>query len=312
MTTITAQHNQSMIDLVLSVCGTPEGAVAFCLANEVAISDTPVPGQVYIVPDGIIKKKEILRKLADGRVTIGTLAAEPVPIPEPLLIMRPYVAVMAISTGPGWQLQILPQHFLIVNGYSEAFAEPTHPIKVQTITDYIAMNLPSTLLAEPSVPEDEEVLWNSTIALPSVGVDKLLIWSEMPADHTTTEWTDTTGNRAIYAPVMLLDAALTPQVFIHDASAALVSEVSGVYTVRLTKYHGSTAGAADFNLVSSKFLIWNGVAYEGLEGVEEDANNMLIELEAGTYEIAVSGKYENDAGTVEYPESLFSIVITLG
>lgn len=52
MATITVQPNQSMMDVIVQAMGTLEGGMCFCALNGVGISDTPLVGTVYTIPDG--------------------------------------------------------------------------------------------------------------------------------------------------------------------------------------------------------------------------------------------------------------------
>ncbi len=69
-----------MQDVVLMACGTPEGAMAFCRANGVSISDMPTAGTVYVIPEGIPTNSAALKELATGGTVIGTMALKPCPI----------------------------------------------------------------------------------------------------------------------------------------------------------------------------------------------------------------------------------------
>ncbi len=80
MQVIIAKPNQSMQDLVLMACGTLEGAMAFCRANAVGISDAPVPGNEYVIPDGIVSDRTTLTSLAQRGIAIGTLALDVCPM----------------------------------------------------------------------------------------------------------------------------------------------------------------------------------------------------------------------------------------
>src|ERR1043165_9626948 len=85
MPNVTAKPNQSMQDLVIMACGTLDGAMAFCRANNVSISDVPVPGNEYVIPADIVFDEEVLTGLWHKGIEIGTLAQEAVPAGSPPL-----------------------------------------------------------------------------------------------------------------------------------------------------------------------------------------------------------------------------------
>ena len=69
--TITAKANQSMLNVVLEATGTLDGALDFCVANDVSITDNPVPGTVYTVPDGIATDAAVLKYFKDNNIVPG-------------------------------------------------------------------------------------------------------------------------------------------------------------------------------------------------------------------------------------------------
>lgn len=69
--TIIAQPNMSMANLILAACGTMEGTIAFCEANDVSLSDATVAGQSYVVPDGITTDAAVLRYWKDNNIVPG-------------------------------------------------------------------------------------------------------------------------------------------------------------------------------------------------------------------------------------------------
>ncbi len=53
MKTITALHNQSFQDISIQHTGSVFNAFAIAVANDMAVSDSPVPGNNYIIPDTV-------------------------------------------------------------------------------------------------------------------------------------------------------------------------------------------------------------------------------------------------------------------
>ena len=54
MTTITAQDNQSLLDLVLLTTGTMEAAVEMATLNGMSLTEQPEPGTALFVPDAYV------------------------------------------------------------------------------------------------------------------------------------------------------------------------------------------------------------------------------------------------------------------
>ncbi len=75
--TLIALPNQSMMDLVLTGNGTLESGTDFCTLNKVAISDVPVVGRTYYVPNSQYNNNGVLNYQSKNGIVIGTLNAAP-------------------------------------------------------------------------------------------------------------------------------------------------------------------------------------------------------------------------------------------
>lgn len=83
MTTVTVRPNQSMLDVIIQGCGSLEAGMQFCVDNDVAISDVPGVGAVYVVSDAALALAgtagaAVLAYLAKNNLVVGTLALMPV------------------------------------------------------------------------------------------------------------------------------------------------------------------------------------------------------------------------------------------
>ena len=86
--TLIAQPNQSMMDLVITGNGTLESGMDFCNLNNVALSDVPIVGRTYNVPNSNYTNKGALNYQSKNGIIIGTLNAAPpcyAPIVAPIL-----------------------------------------------------------------------------------------------------------------------------------------------------------------------------------------------------------------------------------
>ena len=75
-TTIISRQNQSMMNVIIQAVGSLEGGVQFCVDNNVASTDVPAPGTVYVVSDAAIaaagaKGAAVLRYLSDKSRVAG-------------------------------------------------------------------------------------------------------------------------------------------------------------------------------------------------------------------------------------------------
>ena len=80
MATITVLPNQSMADVIIMACGSMEAGMQFCADNNVAISDVPVVGAVYVVSDVAVAAggsvgAGVLVYMQKRGIVVGTLAS---------------------------------------------------------------------------------------------------------------------------------------------------------------------------------------------------------------------------------------------
>ena len=75
MATITAQPNQSMLDLIIQATGSLEAGGQWCRDNNVALSDVPVVGTQYIVSAAAVALGDagVVKYLAERNIVPGTL-----------------------------------------------------------------------------------------------------------------------------------------------------------------------------------------------------------------------------------------------
>ena len=90
--TVRAYSNQSLADLVIQGCGSMEASMQFAQDNNMAVSDVPVVGSVYVVSDAALALAgsagaavvSYLAKIgnAKGPYLVGTLGVAPVVVAE--------------------------------------------------------------------------------------------------------------------------------------------------------------------------------------------------------------------------------------
>ncbi len=172
MATITAQANQTMIDVVINGMGTLEGASAFCELNDVGLSDRPVPGTVYELPVPVaqggngIYDYAVLRELANRKAIVGTLNAEPPeppgPTPDPVTLWT-----IAESEGDFDTYAITPWR-LTVNGTTAHEGDPqaiwdwatevSYMATLSGLLDGTVSRVDDTVIYTPAPGEEVEVL----------------------------------------------------------------------------------------------------------------------------------------------------------
>ena len=58
--TITALNNQSFQDISIQHTGSVFNAFKIAVANGVAVSDSPVPGEIYLIPETVENNNDVL------------------------------------------------------------------------------------------------------------------------------------------------------------------------------------------------------------------------------------------------------------
>ncbi len=71
MSTI-AKPNQSMLDIIITSCGTLEGGMQLMTTNNTGITDVPVVGQSFIIPGDANTDAATLLYLQQNNTVIGT------------------------------------------------------------------------------------------------------------------------------------------------------------------------------------------------------------------------------------------------
>lgn len=72
MNTIIAKSNQTLPDIILTAFGTMECGMQFLLVNNKSITELPIAGTNYEIPEGIIGDNMTVKLLQRTGVVIGT------------------------------------------------------------------------------------------------------------------------------------------------------------------------------------------------------------------------------------------------
>lgn len=67
-----ALHNQSVFDFLLMHTGSVAGAVSFAKANDISVTDDLIPGQKYVIPNGIAIDEDILNYYIQNKFVPAT------------------------------------------------------------------------------------------------------------------------------------------------------------------------------------------------------------------------------------------------
>ncbi len=307
MKTITVQPNQSMQDVVLTACGTLEGAMAFCRANDVSISDVPAPGTVYVVPEGITTEPAILQLMADRRIVPGTLAQELEPAGLVMTVLLRALMDVALVED-----ELLVQYDLI---WSEAEA-------------FVNVNELVALASAPTLYTNLKSVWDTgdtgtvgvTADVYSVG---LLEFNAGTAFLTTEQYMwyclgglrtasfrDVEGNEAVYVPFIVYipgDEVLVTM--IGELDVLQGATVGGGMELLVSVGHGDMAEGWAIMGYTMRVIDGDGApVYAG----EVTAGVTAVVVGAGVYEVLLTTVYESDGvGAGVGPYSFISMVLNI-
>lgn len=311
MRTITVQPNQSMQDVVLTACGTLEGAMAFCRANDVSISDVPAPGTVYVVPEGVTTDPAILKVMADRAIVPGTLAEEVLP-PAPELsmtvVLRPLMDVEWVPPDVGVTYYIEWREgmgFVHVYELGEWVSAPSVYTNTKTAWDTGDSGSGGYAAGEYDMAAKELEYVAGTAFL----TDEQYMWYSVEAEQTA-RYEDIEGNSAVYAPMLVYDTdyeELYTMIGILDVNDYGAAE--GGVTVGVVVDHGSVAPGWELLGFTLKVRTDDEVWYSEVVGL----GLTEIVLPAGNHEVILEAKYQSDGeGADAGPYSFISIAINIG
>ncbi len=69
---MTAQQNQTFLDMAIMASGTIESLFTIVQANGKSITDAPIAGDDYLIPGDIVTDNDTLQYLMQNSITIGT------------------------------------------------------------------------------------------------------------------------------------------------------------------------------------------------------------------------------------------------
>lgn len=313
MTTITAKPNQSMQDLVLMACGSLDGAMAFCRANGVSISDVPVAGDEYVVPTGIDVDDDALTTLAQKGIEIGTLNAGLAP--HFGIILYPMMAASVVYPVGGGLFDLVlaaSPGFIHANELPDPWTD-TNLLKTMLKSDYDLSGVLMATVATPyaTLQSDKETRYFIDSAL--VASDIYMWWSDLPTDFlgATVTYEDIAGWRATCAPLVLMPTVgmLAMHTLIGTISLAY-DGTAGPYSFAITKGHtpiiGVDAVPAGQGLAyrpAGTSGIWTNIPTTG-PGEE----TVTAAFTPGIYELILWTQYTNSTTTGGWPASVISMV----
>jgi hypothetical protein len=314
--TIVARPNQSMLDVIIQAMGSIEGGIQFCTLNNVSISDTPVVGTEYVIPEtdatNTYQDKNVLKYLGQNAIVIGTLGTA-VPEPPPpmplsmMVVLKPILAATYTSV-------VAPD----VLGY--------YPIALDDTVDFLNINSlaavypggnglhyqnASGMLAGTPAPVANETGGLSMTTkhleyqIPWAGpIGDIWVWNAHPSLRTVT-FEDVYGNRACAAPLIVLydHSVGISEYLIADLDVDFVSSDGYTATLRLTRNHAATAhinmtppyGHITMQWIPMASAPYTDPAHAG------NTNIQLVDLPPGKHTIGVISHYVNDIIHVTWP-----------
>jgi hypothetical protein len=315
--TIIAKPNQSMQDLVLMACGTMDGAIDFCLANNVRISDVPVVGRAYQVPAVIAQDEVILTELQQNGIVIGTLNPDPVPVTGPYsIILYPMMDGSVVFPGPsgGYELVLADTGSLIhINSLLTAWPRPNHMMSEHK--DVYETDMGSSagdITPIPTLQTDREVRY---FIGAGVSTGHVYMWWAVPDPdiYGTVTYKDVAGWRGVFAPLALYYPSLGGDIvntLIGTIDLSFDSVVGPYKRLKLEIGH-TPITVTDFNIVGQ------GLAYRTsgtgiwitVPELISVGDTVYINFTPGVYDILLKTAYMNDDNTFSWPTSYLIMVI---
>lgn len=242
----------------------------------------------------------------------------PAPIPteytdlEIETLLRPMMRVIPNSVTP----LIISGHYsydFLASGFKHIFDlkdnyDGDNKVTFETIGRYIAGNpdqnyIPS-VSAMPDLSIPYEIAWVDHR-------DEMMVWSDIEEDPQTATFEDVEGNKAICAPVIIMNATANAVLDYMLASIRIdvVSATPETITLRLTKIH-----AAPYLAVFDTIIMdWLNDANVGSPDPADPTNvdKTIITLGIGTYTFGVKTNYTYTLPVpdVVFPPSVFTMVI---
>ena len=282
------QPNQSMQDVVLTACGTLEGAMAFCRANDVSISDVPAPGTVYVVPEGVTTDPAILKVMADRKIVPGTLAME----------LEPAGLVMTVVLRPVMDVELVLDE--LETGYDLLWSEGDGFVHVNTLGTWSAApvylsNLksahdagddPLELSAETYNQAGKVLKYNY---ISGVVIGDQLLWYPKKT-NLTANFRDSEGNEAVYAPFVYYDTDTEQsRMLTGTLDVEQVAATSETVTVRCTIGNTTMVGVVDYGI--ARYYLRKRVEGVMVPIATVSAGTYDVELPVGNHELVLELMY---------------------
>lgn len=314
--TIKVRPNQSMLDVIIQAMGSIEGGIQFCTLNNVSISDTPIVGTEYVIPEtdaaDPYQDKSVLKYLGQNEIAIGTLgmAAPVAPPPPPLgmmVLLKPIMAATYTSAVAPDILRYYPIaldntiDFLNINPLA-----PIYPggngLHYQNATAMLA-GTPAPVanetggLAMTTKHVEYQIPWTGPTG-------DLWVWNAHSSFRTVT-FEDVNGNRACAAPLIVLydHSVGISEYLIAGLQVDFVSSDGYTATLRLTRTHGPTAHinmTPPYGHITMHWIPMASAPYPDPSNIG-NADIQLVDLPPGKHTIGVISHYVNDIIHVTWP-----------
>jgi hypothetical protein len=288
MSKVTAQSNQSMMDVVLTGNGSMEQAMAWCALNGVSISDMPEPGTEYDNVTETTGGAAVLRYYAQNGIVPGTLAAELEPAGLVMtVVLRPVMDVVFVQDllASGYDLEWSEgDGFVHVNALGTWATAPVYLSNLKSAHD--AGTPPSSENAAVYDMPGKEL---SYTYISSIVTTEQLLWYADSTDLTAL-YVDSEGNEAMYAPFVYYDVDTDESYMLCGTlGVEQVAATSETVTVRCAIGNTSMVGVVDYGI--ARYYLRKRVAGVLVPIATVSAGTYDVELPVGNHELVLEVVY---------------------
>lgn len=310
-TTIITHPNQSLLDVILEKYGTLEAGMAVATANNVPVSYIPRSGTQLTIPDSLLRDENNVQQLKKQGIVPGTVA---MPLLTCSLLLRPVMTAVPTVTGNPHVIGYYEMELRATDDFFHAHAMAEsytglNRVFYETEERYLAglapeNALPLTVVSMPEKRIPYRLPW-------TVGLGYMIVFPDLSEPDATITFSDTEGNDAFFAPVIVLDNTTQDvlDVLCGRLEVEVVAANVDAVTVKLTRTH-PPIHSSDF---ANYAMTWTYGATGGTPDPADPGNTniILLTLPPGTHMLGLHTTYiyTHTTPITAFPASGCSVVI---